>query len=158
MKSLQVATSPCCHLDLPDVIPANLSSDASSPTTAVSRSAFTCFFLRVIGLPQVNSRSASSVDSTYTTSHGERFRGYRYFLMLRPLSLLASQVVPTAAYTTAGQLRLLHPGRTRFVTSARTGYANRPNQVIDGAGTFTPPDSQPCRPLRSLTFVSLTLT
>src|ERR1035437_8071795 len=51
-KSSQVATSPCCHRDLPHVISANLSSDAWSLTTAVPRSAFTCFFLRVIGLPQ----------------------------------------------------------------------------------------------------------
>jgi hypothetical protein len=37
-----------------------------------------------------------------------------------------------------------------LVTSTRTGYANRPNQVIDGTGTFTPPDSQPCRLLTLL--------
>ena len=48
----------------------------------------------------------------------------------------------------AGQPRLLRPGRTCFVTSACTGYANRPNQVIDGARTFTLLDSQPCRLLR----------
>src|ERR1039458_7733830 len=38
-KSLQVATSPCCQWDLPDVISANLSPDAWSPCTAVPRSA-----------------------------------------------------------------------------------------------------------------------
>ena len=69
--------------------------------------------------------------------------------------MLASQVVPTAAFHTAGQLRLLRPGRTRFVTSARTGYANRPNQAIDGARTSTSLDSQPCRPLRSTTVQEL---
>lgn len=36
-------------------------------------------------------------------------------------------VVPTAAITAAGQLRLLRPGLLCFVTSAHTGYANRPN-------------------------------
>jgi len=51
-ESLQVATSPCCHRDLPDVISASLSSDAWSPTTAGPRSAYTCFFLPGIGLPQ----------------------------------------------------------------------------------------------------------
>src|SRR5215471_410091 len=39
---------------------------------------------------------------------------------------VAPQVVPTAAHTAAGQPGLLRPGRTCFVTSARTGYANRP--------------------------------
>src|SRR6516162_6769088 len=40
---------------------------------------------------------------------------------------VAPQVVPTAARTAAGQPGLLRPGRTCFVTSACTGYANRPN-------------------------------
>ena len=39
---------------------------------------------------------------------------------------VAPQVVPTAARTAAGQPGLLRPGRTCFVSSARTGYANRP--------------------------------
>ena len=54
-------------------------------------------------------------------------RGCRHFFMFRPPSLLVSQVVPTAAHRAAGQPRLLHPGRTCFVASARTGYASRPN-------------------------------
>jgi hypothetical protein len=58
-KSSQVATSPCCQRDLPDVISANPSSDAWSLATAVPRSAHTCFFLRVIGLPHEMSGSAS---------------------------------------------------------------------------------------------------
>src|SRR5215468_11035021 len=32
-------------------------------------------------------------------------------------------------------------------TSARTGYANRPNQAIDGTRTLTSLDPRPCRPL-----------
>src|SRR5216684_6185044 len=55
------------------------------------------------------------------------FRGCRHFFMFRPPSLLVSQVVPTAAQSSARQPRLLHPGRTCFVASARTGYASRPN-------------------------------
>src|ERR1700687_572169 len=58
-KSSQVATSPCCHRDLPDVISADLSPDAWPPTTAVPRGAYTCFFFRVIGLPPERSGSAS---------------------------------------------------------------------------------------------------
>jgi len=65
--------------------------------------------------------------SANTTSRGGCFRGCRHFFMFRPPSLLVSQVVPTAAQTAAGQPRLLHPGRTCFVASARTGYASRPN-------------------------------
>src|SRR4029077_5296212 len=50
-ESLQVATSPCCRRDLPDVVSVNPSLGAWAPATAVSRSAFVCFFLRGIGLP-----------------------------------------------------------------------------------------------------------
>src|ERR1035437_1949442 len=126
-KSSQVATSPCCHRDLPDVISANLSSEAWSPTTAVPRSAYTCFFLRVIGLPPERSGSASRFYPRIRLLAGGYFRGCRHFFMFRPPSLLVSQVVPTAAQRAAGQPRLLHPGRTCFVASARTGYASRPN-------------------------------
>jgi hypothetical protein len=69
--------------------------------------------------------------------------------MFRPPSLRAPQIVPTAANTFAGQPGLLRPGLSCFVTSARTGYANRLTQAIDGAGTFTLSDSQPCRLLTS---------
>src|SRR5207249_3249080 len=74
-------------------------------------------------------------------------RGCRYSLMFRPPSLLAPQIVPTAAHTAAGQPGLLHPGLSCSFT--RTGYANRPTQAIDGTGTFTLSDSQPCRLLPS---------
>ena len=54
------------------------------------------------------------------------FRGCSYSFMFRPPSLLASQIVPTAASFPAGQPRLLRPSRTCVVTFARIGYALRP--------------------------------
>src|SRR6266566_6228364 len=85
-----------------------------------------------------------------TTSHRSVFRGCRYSLMFRPPSLLSPQIVPTAAPTAAGQPGILRPGLSCFVTSTRTGYANRLTQAIDGTGTFTLSDSQPCRLLTLL--------
>ena len=85
-----------------------------------------------------------------TTSRRSVFRGCRYSLMFRPPSLLSPQIVPTAAATTAEQPGILRPGLSCFVTSTRTGYANRLTQAIDGTGTFTLSDSQPCRLLTSL--------
>ena len=126
-KSSQVATSPCCHRDFPDVISANLSSDAWSLATAVPRSAYTCFFLRVIGLPQQGCGSASRFNPRTRLFAEAFFRGCRHSFMFRPPSLLVSQIVPTAAHIAAGQPRLLRPGRACFVTSARTGHASRPN-------------------------------
>jgi len=77
-ESLQLATSRCCHRDLPDVISANLSSDAWSPTTAVPRSASTCFFLRVFGLPQ-QGRGSASRDFPRTRLFAERFSRLQTF-------------------------------------------------------------------------------
>jgi hypothetical protein len=95
-------------------------------------------------------RSASRFNPRTRLSRGMTFRGCRHFVMFRPLSLLASQIAPTAASFPTGQPRLLRPGIPCFVTSARSGYAIRPIQVIDGERTFTFPDLQPCRLLRCL--------
>jgi len=62
------------------------------------------------------------------------FRGGRYSFTFRPPSLRAPQVVPTAAHTAAGQLELLRPGISCFVTSARTGYVNRPDRQLTVRG------------------------
>src|ERR1019366_6747838 len=78
-KSLQVTTSPCCQWDLPDVISANLSPDAWSRATAVPRSALACFFLRVIGLPQQRSGSASRFYPRLRL-HAEAFSKLQTFL------------------------------------------------------------------------------
>jgi hypothetical protein len=59
VESSQVATSPRCYRDYPDVISANLSPDAWSPTPTVPLSALACFFLSVIGLPKTLFWSAS---------------------------------------------------------------------------------------------------
>ena len=45
---------------------------------------------------------------------------------------------------------LLRPSLSQFVTSPCPGYANRLNRAIDGMGTCTPLDAQPCRLLPEL--------
>src|SRR6516162_10379627 len=65
--------------------------------------------------------------------------------MFRPPSLLAPQIVPTAANTPAGQPGLLRPSRTRFVTSPRIGYANRPMTGNWRYGDLHPVRLRPCR-------------
>src|ERR1700746_4139324 len=69
--------------------------------------------------------------------------------MFRPPSLLAPQIVPTAANTPAGQPGLLRPSRTRFVTSPRIGYANRPTTGNWRYGDLHPARLRPCRLLLS---------
>ena len=126
VESSQVATSPCCYRDYPDVISANLSPDAWSPTPTVPPSAFACFFLGVIGLPKTLFRSASRWYPRTRFFRGlvlevadiSLCSGLR--VCLPPRSLLPLRI-------STGQPRLLHPGLSCFVASARTGYAIRPN-------------------------------
>jgi hypothetical protein len=126
-ESLQVVTSPCCPRQLPDVISNSLFLDAGSPTPAVPPCALACYFHGVIGLPHGKVGRLPASILRMTTSRRTAFRGRRYFVMFRPPSLLAPQIVPTAANTAAGQPGLLRPSRTRFVASPRIGYANRLN-------------------------------
>jgi hypothetical protein len=85
-----------------------------------------------------------------TTSRRPVFRGCRYSLMFRPPSLLSPQIVPTAAILPQGSrgfyvraYRALLPPHAPDMLTVRV-------QVIDGTGTFTLSDSQPCRLLTSL--------
>src|SRR5262249_57104327 len=85
-----------------------------------------------------------------TTSRRVVFRGCRYFVMFRPPSLLTPQIVPTAAILPQGSrgfyvraYRALLPPHAPDMLTVRV-------QVIDGTGTFTLSDSQPCRLLTSL--------
>ena len=101
-ESLQVVRSPCCPRELPDAISESLSLDAGSPTPAVPPCALTCFFHGVIGLPHDTNGSAPASVPRITTSRRIFFRGCRYFVMFRPPSLLAPQIVPTAAILPQG--------------------------------------------------------
>jgi hypothetical protein len=96
-KSLQVATSPCCQWDFPDVISANPSLDARSPTPAVPQDALACFFSCVIGLPHVLTGSASRIVPLNDFSAVWNFGAADIFFMFWPPDLLALQIVPTAA-------------------------------------------------------------
>jgi len=132
-ESGQVATSPCCQRHLPDSIFANLSSDAWSPAPTVPPSAFACFFLESSAFPKTLwvGFPFSSANAILPRAN---FRGCRHFVMFRPLSLLASQIAPTAANLPAGQPRLLRPGISCFVASARSGYAIRPHRQLTEKG------------------------
>ena len=124
-ESLQVVLSPCCPRELPDVISENLSLDAGSRIPAVPPCARTCFFPGGVGLPQAKVGSAPAFVPRITTPRRSVFRDCRYSVMFRPPSLLAPQIVPTAAHTPAGQPGLLRPGLS--CSLPRSGYASRPN-------------------------------
>ena len=127
-ESWQVVRSPCCPRELPDVISENLSLDAGSRTPAVHRVLSPVSSTMSSAFPKERmGRLPACFVPRITTSRRSVFRGCRYSLMFRPPSLLSPQIVPTAAHTAAGQPGILRPGLSCFVTSTRTGYANRPN-------------------------------
>ena len=150
-ESWQVATSPCCQRHLPDSISANLSPDAWSPTPTVPSSARTCFFPDVSGLPQdtMGRLPVFIRECDFPAVLVFEVADISLCSSLRvcssPRSLLPLRVFPQ------GSRDLLRPGISCFVTSARSGYAIRPIQAIDGKRTFTFQDLQPCRLLQCLT-------
>ena len=114
------------------------------PYPGGSCGARTRFFPHDSGLPPV--RTGSALHHVRTATLVRRpCRGCSHSLMFRPAGLLATPVAPTDITNAMWQPWLLRPSLSRFVTSPCPGYANRPNRAIDGMGTFTPSDTQPCR-------------
>ena len=155
-KSPQVASSPCCHRDLPDVISANLSSDAWSLTTAVPRSAYTCFFLRVVGLPPERSGSASRFYPRIRLLAGGVFEA-------ADISLCSGLRVCSSPRSFLPLLKVPQGSRDFYIRAERASLPlHAPDmlavriQAIDGTRTFTLLDSQPCRPLPSPRALTLT--
>jgi hypothetical protein len=104
----------------------------------------TRFFPHDSGLPPV--RTGSALHNVRTATSVRRpFRGCSHSLMFRPAGLLTTPVAPTATDTSVWQPWFLRPSLSWFVTSPRPGYAIRLNRAIDGIGTFTLLDTQPCR-------------
>ena len=109
-----------------------------------SRCNFPFLPLRRWPSPRLN-RVGASPNPQQLLPLGSKFRSCSHSLMFRPARLLATPVAPTLTPFDAGQPWLLHPRISQFVTSLRSGYANRPNREIGGKGTHTPQNRQPCR-------------
>ena len=130
MQSLQVATSPCCRRDFPDVISVNPSLGAWAPATAVSRSAYAFLPPRHRPspvhyrgrLPACPRRNDFMTDPFFETAAISLCSGP--LVCSPPRSFLPLRLI------VAGQPRLLRPSRTCFVTSACIGYANHPPRQL----------------------------
>src|SRR6202453_4138948 len=92
VESSQVATSPCCHRDLPDVISASPSEDAWALTTTVCRLHSPVSSPATLAFPRKGSRSAYREYPLKRLLSGANFRGCSHFFMFRPLRLLATLV------------------------------------------------------------------
>ena len=124
-ESLQVATSPCCHQDLLDVIlrvfpclPGPLprrSHRVHAPVTSPMSSAF-----------PLGGGSASRFCPRCNFSW-ERFSRLQTFRYVQAIKFVRLPGCSHRYGFAVGRPRLLRPGRTCFVASARTGYPSRPN-------------------------------
>jgi hypothetical protein len=144
-ESWQVVRSPCCPRELPDVISESLSLDAGSRTPAVHPCALTCFFHDVIGLPQTGMGRLPAYVPRITTSREPILEVADIPLCSGlqvcspPRSFLPLRILPQGSrgfYIRA--YRALLPPHAPDMLTVRT-------QVIDGTGTCTLPDFQPCR-------------
>jgi hypothetical protein len=133
-ESSQVVANPCWKLALPDVISAYPSPRVWNPYPGCSCGAFTRFFPQNYGPSQQSNPVGAQHNPYYSNFSMGEFRGCSHSLMFKPVDLLATQIAPTAANISflAEQPWLLHPNTSRFVTSPRPGYANRPIRATDG--------------------------
>jgi hypothetical protein len=143
--SLPVAVSPGWGRDLPDVISADLSPDAWTPTPAAPKVPVLVSSLGASAFPPLG-RGRRLTTSVQRLPYGLDFgavvirccSGLRVCLPSRSLppqglcGLLGGQDVDVWAHS-------------RVVTFPESRPASRLNRAIDGVGTRTPPDPQPCR-------------
>src|SRR5215467_11013314 len=148
-ESLQVVPSPCCRRDLPDVSSVNPSLGAGAPVTAGSAEC-SCLFLpprhrpspvhyrgRLPASPRQNDFMTDPFFETAVISLCSGLQVCSPPRSFLPLRLIAS-----------GQPGLLsEQNMLRFLRMHRTLLTIR-IQAIDGVGTYTPQDSQPCRLLQ----------
>jgi len=146
--SLQVATGPCWSIGPSRRYLCGSFPRCLGPYHDGLQVALTCYFPCNIGLPQKSYRSAyRNIPLSDFTAEG--------IFEVAAIPLCSGLMVcsppwslPPCSFLQGGRW-LLRPSPSRVVTSACLGYASRPNQAIDGTGTLTPLDSQPCRLLRS---------
>jgi hypothetical protein len=158
---LQVVTSPCCPRQLPDVISNSLFLDAGSPTPAVHRVLAPVSSTVPSAFPKGKLGRLPAAIPLETTSCGGAFEVADIPLCSGlqvcspPRSFLPLRILPQGSrgfYIRA--YRALLPPHAPGMLTVRT-------QVIDGTGTYTLPDSQPCRLLTlflALSFASVTLS
>lgn len=96
VRSLQVAASPCCAVVLPDVISANLSPRAWTPTPVASKVHTLVSSLGALAFPR-KPVGRRRTHSQQLFQLGMRFRGCSHSIMFRPMSLLTSPIAPTLA-------------------------------------------------------------
>jgi hypothetical protein len=145
VRSLQVATSPCCAKALPDSISADLSRRAWTPTPAASSVPMLDSSARALAFPSVQMGRRFAISPTAISVEGANFGAVVIPFCSSPSVCSPHRWLPPSH-------RLMPSGRgfnTRayygWLPAPYCGFANRPIRAIGGKGTCTPLNRQPCR-------------
>ena len=114
------------------------------PYSGCSQGARARCFPQDIGLPRALTGSARRGIPT-ATSVGCLFRSCSHSLMFRPASLLATPVAPTSHLPVLGSRGFYIRAYRDSLPHHAADMLSVQNRAIDGEGTFTPQDWQPCR-------------
>ena len=114
------------------------------PYSGCSQGARARCFPQDIGLPRALTGSARRGIPT-ATSVGCLFRSCSHSLMFRPASLLATPVAPTSHLPVLGSRGFYIRAYRGSLPHHAADMLSVQNRAIDGEGTFTPQDWQPCR-------------
>lgn len=114
------------------------------PYSGGSQGARARFFPQNIGLPRLLTGSAYRGIPT-ATSVGGLSRSCSHSLMFRPASLLATLVAPTSCLSALGSRGFYIRAYRGSLPPHAADMLSVQIRAIDGAGTSTPQDRQPCR-------------
>jgi len=134
-------TIPTLSLRILPWVPGPLSRRSRGVHLPVSSSTSSAF-------PRTLSRSASRFSPSKRFHDGSLFRDCSHSFMFRPPSLLASQIVPTAATYRRRAAEVFTSEQNMLRCLRMHRICLPPAQAIGGVGTYTPLDSQPCRLLQ----------
>jgi hypothetical protein len=145
VRSLQVATSPCCAKALPDSISANLSRRAWTPTPAASSVHLLDSSARALAFPSVQVGRRLATFPTAISVGGAYFGAVVISFCSGPSVCSPHRWLPPLHPSMPSGRGFYARAYYGWLPAPYCGYANRPIRAIDGKGTCTPPDWQPCR-------------
>jgi hypothetical protein len=144
-ESVQVATSPCCHQDLPDVILRICPVMPEPIPRRVPLSAFAWFFLSVIGLPQEMIWIGFPLRSANTIFRGQGFEAAAISLCSGLTVCSPPRSLPPLRVTAQGGRGFYVRAERASLPSHASDMLSARQQAIGGTRTFTSQDSQFCR-------------
>jgi hypothetical protein len=144
-RSSQVAASPCCAKALPDSISANLSRRAWTPTPVASSVPLLDSSARALAFPSVQVGRRFAMSPTAISVEGAYFGAVVISFCSGPSVCSPHRWLPPLHPSMPSGRGFYARAYYGWLPAPYCGYANRPIRAIDGKGTYTLQDRQPCR-------------